>query len=124
MAARSNNVKDLSLAGTGRQRIDWGYREMPVLGLIRKRFAKEKPLDGISFAGCAHITTETANLAITLKAGGAKVTLTASNPLSTDDAVAPALVKEHGMSVYAVKGGSVRSEERRVGKECRSRWSP
>ena len=107
MAARRYNIKDISLAAAGRQRIDWAFREMPVLGLIRKRFAKEKPLEGISFAGCAHITTETANLAITLKAGGAKVTLTASNPLSTDDAVAAALVKEHGMSVYAVKGESV-----------------
>jgi len=107
MAARRYNIKDISLAAAGRQRIDWAFREMPVLGLIRKRFAREKPLDGISFAGCAHITTETANLAITLKAGGAKVTLTASNPLSTDDAVTAALVKEHGMSVYAVKGESV-----------------
>ena len=107
MAARKYNIKDISLAAAGRQRIDWAFREMPVLGLIRKRFAKEKPLDRISYAGCAHITTETANLAITLKAGGAKVTLTASNPLSTDDSVAAALVKDHGMSVYAVKGESV-----------------
>ncbi len=107
MASRRYNIKDISLAAKGRQRIDWAFREMPVLGLIRKRFAREKPLAGISFAGCAHITTETANLAITLKAGGAKVTLTASNPLSTDDSVTAALVKEHGMSVYAVKGESV-----------------
>jgi adenosylhomocysteinase len=107
MVVRKYNIKDISLAATGRQRIDWAFREMPVLGLIRKRFTREKPLEGISFAGCAHITTETANLAITLKAGGAKVTLTASNPLSTDDAVTAALVKEHGMSVYAVKGESV-----------------
>jgi adenosylhomocysteinase len=101
------NIKDISLAETGRERIDWAFREMPVLGLIRKRFAKEKPLAGISFAGCAHITTETANLAITLKAGGARVTMTASNPLSTDDSAAAALVKDHGISVYAVKGESV-----------------
>jgi adenosylhomocysteinase len=107
MASPKYNIKDISLAETGRQRIDWAYREMPVLGLIRKRFAKEKPLDGISYAGCAHITTETANLAITLKAGGARVTLTASNPLSTDDSVAATLVKDYGMSVYAVKGESV-----------------
>jgi adenosylhomocysteinase len=107
MASPKYNIKEISLAETGRQRIDWAFREMPVLGLIRKRFAKEKPLDGISFAGCAHITTETANLAITLKAGGASVTLTASNPLSTDDSAAAALVKDHGMSVYAVKGESV-----------------
>jgi adenosylhomocysteinase len=107
MASPKYNIKDISLAATGRQRIDWAYREMPVLGLIRKRFAKDKPLEGISYAGCAHITTETANLAITLKAGGARVTLTASNPLSTDDSVAAALVKDYGMSVYAVKGESV-----------------
>jgi adenosylhomocysteinase len=107
MASPKYNIKDISLAETGRQRIDWAYREMPVLGLIRKRFSREKPLDGISYAGCAHITTETANLAITLKAGGARVTLTASNPLSTDDSVAAALVKDHGMSVYAVRGESV-----------------
>jgi adenosylhomocysteinase len=107
MASPKYNIKDISLAPTGRQRIDWAFREMPVLGLIRKRFVQEKPLDGISFAGCAHITTETANLAITLKAGGARVTLTASNPLSTDDSAAASLVKDHGMSVYAVKGESV-----------------
>ncbi len=107
MASPKYNIKDISLAENGRQRIDWAYREMPVLGLIRKRFSKEKPLDGISYAGCAHITTETANLAITLKAGGARVTLTASNPLSTDDSVAAALVKDFGMSVYAVRGESV-----------------
>jgi adenosylhomocysteinase len=107
MASPKYNIKDISLAATGRQRIEWAFREMPVLGLIRKRFAKDKPLEGISYAGCAHITTETANLAITLKAGGARVTLTASNPLSTDDSVAATLVKDYGMSVYAVKGESV-----------------
>ena len=107
MASQNYNIKDISLAETGQQRIEWAYREMPVLGLIRKRFTQEKPLDGISFVGCAHITTETANLAITLRAGGARVTLTASNPLSTDDSVAAALVKDYGMSVYAVKGESV-----------------
>jgi adenosylhomocysteinase len=107
MASPKYNIKDISLAATGRQRIEWAFREMPVLGLIRKRFAREKPLDGISFTGCAHITTETANLAITLKAGGARVTLTASNPLSTDDSAAATLAKDHGMSVYAVKGESV-----------------
>jgi adenosylhomocysteinase len=107
MAFRKYNIKDITLAATGRQRIEWAFREMPVLGLIRQRFAKEKPLYGFSYAGCAHITTETANLAITLKAGGAKVALTASNPLSTDDSVTAALVKDHGMAVYAVKGESV-----------------
>jgi adenosylhomocysteinase len=107
MASPRYNIKDISLAATGRERIDWAYREMPVLGLIRKRFAREKPLGGISYAGCAHITTETANLAITLRAGGACVALTASNPLSTDDAVAAALVKDYGMAVFAIKGESV-----------------
>lgn len=70
MASQNYNIKDISLAETGQQRIEWAYREMPVLGLIRKRFTQDKPLDGISFVGCAHITTETANLAITLRAGG------------------------------------------------------
>jgi adenosylhomocysteinase len=107
MASRNYDVKDISLAETGKLRIEWAYREMPVLGLIRKRFAQDKPLDGISFVGCAHITTETANLAITLQAGGARATLCASNPLSTDDSVAACLVKDYGISVYAVKGESV-----------------
>jgi len=107
MASKNYNVKDLSLAAMGKQRIEWAFREMPVIGLIRRRFAKEKPLDGMSFVGCAHITTETANLALTLKAGGARSVLTASNPLSTDDSVAASLVKDYGISVYAVKGESV-----------------
>jgi adenosylhomocysteinase len=105
--AKNYNIKDIKLADTGRQRIEWAFREMPVLGLIRRRFAKEKPLKGIIFVGCAHITTETANLAITLKAGGAIATLTASNPLSTDDSVAACLVKDYGIPVYAVKGESI-----------------
>jgi adenosylhomocysteinase len=107
MASHNYDIKDISLAGVGKQRIEWAFREMPVLGLIRKRFAKEKPLAGMSFVGCAHITTETANLAITLQAGGANSVLTASNPLSTDDSVAACLVKDYGMSVFAVKGESV-----------------
>jgi adenosylhomocysteinase len=107
MASKNYDIKDIKLAGVGRQRIEWAFREMPVIGLIRQRFEKEKPLKGMSFVGCAHITTETANLAITLKAGGAIATLTASNPLSTDDSVAACLVKDYGISVYAVKGESV-----------------
>ena len=107
MAKAANyNIKDIKLADIGQQRIDWAFREMPVLGLIRERFAREKPLKGIVFVGCAHITTETANLAITLQAGGAIATLTASNPLSTDDSVAACLVKNFGIPVYAVKGES------------------
>jgi adenosylhomocysteinase len=107
MAVKKYDVKDIKLAAAGRQRIEWAFREMPVIGLIRTRFAKEKPLKGISFVGCAHITTETANLAITLKAGGANAVLTASNPLSTDDSVAACLVKDYGIPVFAVKGESI-----------------
>ena len=121
MASRNYDVKDLSLAGIGKQRIEWAYREMPVLGLIRKRFAQEKPLDGISFVGCAHITTETANLAITLQAGGARATLCASNPLSTDDSVAACLVKDYGISVYAVKGESVETYNKSMLKALNAR---
>ncbi len=97
------DIKDITLAEEGRSRIAWAYREMPVVGLIRKRFAKEKPLKGVRIAGCLHITTETANLALTLQAGGAAVVLCASNPLSTQDDVAAALV-EAGIPTYAIKG--------------------
>jgi len=97
------DIKDPSLAQAGEVRIDWASRQMPVINLIRERFAKEKPLQGIRVSGCLHITTETANLALTLKDGGAKVALCASNPLSTQDDVAAALV-EAGISVYAKKG--------------------
>ncbi|HTY81398.1 MAG TPA: adenosylhomocysteinase, partial [Dehalococcoidales bacterium] len=103
MTSASGNVKDMSLAALGKQRIDWAYREMPVQKLIRERFAAEKPLKGIRIAGCLHITTETANLAITLKGGGADVVLCASNPLSTQDDVAAALV-EYGIPTGAIKG--------------------
>lgn len=103
-------VKDLELAELGQKRIDWAAKEMPVLLQIRERFEKEKSflIDGkpIKMAACAHVTTETANLAITLKAGGIDCTLIASNPLSTQDDVAAALVKNHGISVYAIKGES------------------
>jgi len=102
-ASKNYDVKDMSLAETGRQRIEWAYREMPVVRLIRERFTKEKPLKGIRIAGCLHITTETANLALTLKAGGAELTLCASNPLSTQDDVAAALV-EYTIPTYAIKG--------------------
>ncbi len=99
-----HEVKDLSLAPLGRQRIEWAGREMPVLGQIRDRFAQEKPLAGIRLAACCHVTTETAHLAIALKAGGADAVLIASNPLSTQDDVAANLVAEHGISVFAIKG--------------------
>jgi len=98
------DVKDLGLAKQGRDRTEWAEKSMPVLRQIRERFAKEKPLSGVKIAACLHVTTETANLAVTLAAGGAEVALCASNPLSTQDAAAAFLVKEHGMKVYAVKG--------------------
>ena len=98
------DIKDLDLAPAGRLRIEWAEREMPVLRLIRERFAKEKPLVGVRLAACRHITTETANLARALQAGGAEVVLTASNPLSTQDDVAAALVSYHEIPVFAIKG--------------------
>ncbi len=100
------HIKDLRLAPQGRLRIEWAERFMPVLRLIRKRFAKEKPLNGVRMACCLHVTTETANLVITLKAGGAKVYLCASNPLSTQDDVAASLVKDHGIPVFSIRGES------------------
>ena len=98
------DVKDLSLAPAGRLRIEWAEREMPVLRIIRERFAQEKPLQGVRMSACLHITTETANLARTLQAGGAEVVLTASNPLSTQDDVAAALVSYYEIPVFAIKG--------------------
>ena len=100
----NHDVKDLKLAGVGVQLIEWAEREMPVLRLIQKRFAKEKPLKGVTLAASLHVTSETANLMRTLKVGGADVYLAASNPLSTNDAVAAALVKEYGIPTYAIKG--------------------
>ncbi len=104
MTTQNNfDIKDIALAEDGRQRIEWAGREMPVLKLISERFAKEKPLNGIRIAACLHITTETANLALTLKAGGADVVLCASNPLSTQDEAAAALV-DYGIPTNAIKG--------------------
>ncbi len=102
-STKNSDVKDLSLAGAGKQKIEWAAREMPVIRLIRERFAKEKPLAGIRIAACLHITTETANLALTLQAGGADVVLCASNPLSTQDDAAAALV-DFGIPTNAIKG--------------------
>ncbi|NOZ26158.1 MAG: adenosylhomocysteinase [Nitrospirae bacterium] len=99
-----HDVKDLKLAKQGRLRIEWAEMEMPVLRKIREQFNDEKPLKGISIAACLHVTTETATLMDTLKAGGAKVVLCASNPLSTQDDVAAALVKYSKIPVFAVKG--------------------
>lgn len=98
------DIKDSSLAATGQLHIEWASREMPVLRLIRERFATEKPLKGACLSGCLHITSETANLALVLKDGGAELVLCASNPLSTQDDVAAALVAEHGIPVYAIRG--------------------
>ena len=103
MASRNYDIKDPSLAGAGRQRIEWAAREMPVVGLIRERFAAGKPLKDVRISGCLHITTETANLALALQAGGAEVVLCASNPLSTQDDVAAALV-DYGIPTGAIKG--------------------
>src|SRR5918998_4082946 len=102
----SNNydVKDLGLAETGRQRIEWAAQEMPVLKLIRDRFEKERPLEGLKISACLHVTAETANLARALAAGGADMVLVASNPLSTQDDVAAALVNYDEIPVYAIKG--------------------
>jgi adenosylhomocysteinase len=99
-----HDVKDLGQAAEGVRRIEWAEREMPVLRAIRERFEKERPLEGKRVAACLHVTTETANLMRTLKAGGAVVALCASNPLSTQDDVAAALVAEYGVSTYAIKG--------------------
>lgn len=98
------DIKDIRLAAQGQRRIDWAEREMPVLRSIRARFQKQKPLKGVRISACLHVTTETANLLITLKAGGAFVTACASNPLSTQDDVAAALTKNHGIPSFAIKG--------------------
>ncbi|MGA2384184.1 MAG: adenosylhomocysteinase [Gemmatimonadales bacterium] len=100
----AHDVKDLSLADEGRRRVEWAERSMPVLRLIRERFAKERPLKGHRLSACLHVTTETANLVLTLKAGGADVALCASNPLSTQDEAAAYLVRDHGIAVFAIKG--------------------
>jgi len=98
------DIKAPALSSAGTLRIEWASREMPVLKLIRERFAREKPLQGVKVSGCLHITTETANLALVFKEGGADLALCASNPLSTQDDVAAALVAEYDIAVYAIKG--------------------
>jgi adenosylhomocysteinase len=101
---RKHDVKDLALADEGVRRIEWADRQMPVLAAIRERFEREKPLDGIRISACLHVTTETANLMRTLKAGGADVVLCASNPLSTQDDVAAALTARYGVPTFAIRG--------------------
>src|SRR5256712_11514594 len=99
-----HDVKSLSLAPAGRLRIEWAEQSMPVLRQVRERFGREEPLKGIRLGACLHVTTETAVLMLTLKAGGAQVALCASNPLSTQDEAAAALVQEYGIPVHAIKG--------------------
>jgi adenosylhomocysteinase len=99
-----HDVKDLSLAAHGRQRVEWAANQMPVLSSIRDRFAIERPLAGLKVGACLHVTSETANLMLTLQAGGADISICASNPLSTQDDVAAALVAEYEMRTFAVKG--------------------
>jgi len=99
-----HDVRDLALGDEGKRRTEWAERSMPVLRLIRERFAREQPLKGRRLSACLHVTSETANLAITLKAGGGDVALCASNPLSTQDDVAAHLVRDHGIAVFAIKG--------------------
>src|SRR5262249_9762264 len=100
----SFDIKNIDLADLGKRRIDWANQSMPVLQSIRKEFIKNQPWKGIRISACLHVTTETANLAITLRDGGADVVLCASNPLSTQDDVAAALVREYNISVHAIKG--------------------
>ena len=104
MATIASDIKDVGRAAEGQDRMDWAAREMPVLRQIGERFAKERPLEGIRIAACLHVTTETSNLILTLKQGGAQVALCASNPLSTQDDVAASLVVNHGIPVFAVRG--------------------
>jgi adenosylhomocysteinase len=114
MPAIEHDIKDISLAPHGKKRIDWAEREMPVLRLIRERFGAEQPLKGVRLVACAHITTETANLARALQAGGAEAMLIASNPLSTQDDVAASLVADCGIPVFAIKGESTDTYRRHV----------
>jgi adenosylhomocysteinase len=99
-----NDIKDRALAGAGKKRIEWAENDMPVLRLVRERFAKDRPLAGLRMSACLHVTAETANLARTLTAGGADLVLCASNPLSTQDDVAAALVEHYGVPTFAIKG--------------------
>ena len=104
VSSKGSDVKDPNLATQGQDLIDWAAREMQVLTLIRQRFTKDQPLKGLRLAACLHVTSETANLMLTLKAGGADIALCASNPLSTNDAVAASLASHHGIKTYAIRG--------------------
>lgn len=109
-----HDIKDVSLSSKGKLRIEWAANQMPVLKLIEKRFAEEKPLRGITIGACLHVTAETANLMIALKAGGATLALCASNPLSTQDDVAASLVKDYGIATYAIKGEDTKTYYRHL----------
>ncbi len=98
------DIHDITLADKGRLRVEWAERAMPVVRMIKERFAKQKPLKGQRLSACLHVTTETANLVTALQAGGADVTLCASNPLSTQDDVAAHLVRDHGVKVFSIRG--------------------
>ncbi len=100
------DVKDLALAEAGKRRIEWAAQSMPVLATIRKQFIKSQPLAGLRVAACLHVTTETANLMITLRDGGAQIALCASNPLSTQDDVAASMVRDYSIPTFAIKGES------------------
>ncbi|HZJ18399.1 MAG TPA: adenosylhomocysteinase, partial [Patescibacteria group bacterium] len=102
--SKNYDVKDLGLAREGKLKIEWSDKQMQVLSIIKDRFKKEKPLKGLTIAACLHVTSETANLLITLKAGGATVVTNASNPLSTQDSVAASLVKDYDIPCFAIKG--------------------
>src|SRR5574341_2045886 len=110
----SHDIRDLHLADEGRRRTEWADRFMPVLRQIRERFRKERPLNGKRLSACLHVTSETANLAVTLREGGADVALCASNPLSTQDDVAAYLARDQGIKVYAIKGESNDSYYRHI----------
>ena len=111
-----SDIFDARLADAGEQRIAWAAREMPVIAQIGERFARERPLEGLRIGACLHVTSETANLALALQAGGAEVTLCASNPLSTQDEVAAALVERAGMAVFAIKGESNEQYYEHIGR--------
>ena len=106
------DVKDLALADLGKRRTEWAFQSMPVLQTIRKQFIKTQPLAGMRVAACLHVTTETANLMITLRDGGASIVLCASNPLSTQDDVAAALVRDYGIPTFSIKGETTTSTTR------------
>ena len=115
------DIADRGLAGAGERRIDWAAREMPVIEQIRRRFGEERPLEGLRIAGCLHVTAETANLALALQAGGAELSLCASNPLSTQDDVAAALVECAGIPVFAIKGEDDATYYRHIGQAIDAR---